>query len=123
MFFSSKDNMKMIIALIQPYRLEAVQRELVDRGINRITVLDASGYGRQKGQIKYFRGQQLDSNRIDKVEIQIAVNEQFVQTAIDGVIAGARNEDEGQTGDGKIFVIPLEQCIRISDGSTGKDAI
>lgn len=115
--------MKMIIALIQPYRLEAVQRELVDRGINRITVLDASGYGRQKGQIKYFRGQQLDSNRIDKVEIQIAVNEQFVQTAIDGVIAGARNEDEGQTGDGKIFVIPLEQCIRISDGSTGKDAI
>lgn len=124
MFFDTKkDSMKLIIALIQPHRLEAVQRELNTRGIERITVLAASGHGRQKGQLKYFRGHQLDSNLIDKVEIQIACNEPFVQIAIDGIITGARSEENGQIGDGKIFVIPLEQCIRISDGATGKEAI
>lgn len=123
MFFDSKkDNMKLVIALIQPHRLEAVQRELNKRGIERLTVLDASGYGRQKGQVKYFRGHQLESNLIDKVELQIACNEPFVQDVVDGIMAGARSGD-GQTGDGKIFIITLDQCIRISDGASGKEAI
>ncbi|MCB1324567.1 MAG: P-II family nitrogen regulator [Leptospiraceae bacterium] len=115
--------MKLIIALIQPHRVEAVKRELRKREIHRLTVLNASGYGRQKGQIKYFRGTELESNLIDKIEIQIAVNRKFVKPAIEGIIAGARSEEGGQTGDGKIFVIPLEECIRISDGVKGKDAI
>ncbi|MCB1175256.1 MAG: P-II family nitrogen regulator [Leptospiraceae bacterium] len=115
--------MKMIIALIQPHRLDAVKRELNARQIERLTVLNASGYGRQKGQLQYFRGHQIDSNLIDKIEIQVACNEKFVQSCIDGIIAGARTDDQGQTGDGKIFVIPLEQCIRISDGTSGREAI
>jgi nitrogen regulatory protein P-II 1 len=115
--------MKLIIALIQPHRLEAVKRELNKREINRLTVLDASGYGRQKGQLKYFRGHELESNLINKIEIQVAVNDPFVEPAIEGIIAGARSNDEGKTGDGKIFVVPLEGCIRISDGQRGGEAI
>ena len=123
MFFDSKDSMKLIIALVQPHRLEAVKRELQQREIYRLTVINASGYGRQKGQVQFFRGHELDSSMIDKIEIQIAVNEAFVDAAIAGIMAGARSDEGGQTGDGKIFVVPLEQCIRISDGAKGKEAI
>ncbi len=115
--------MKMIIALIQPHRLEAVKRELSKREIYRLTVLDASGYGRQKGQMQFFRGTELDSTLISKIELQIAVNDAFVKPTIEGIIAGARGEDGGQTGDGKIFVLPMEECIRISDAASGSEAI
>ena len=115
--------MKMIIALIQPHRLEAVQRELQEAGISRLTVVDASGYGRQKGQIRYFRGLEVDSNLINKVELQIAVNDDFVRPAVDAVMRGARTEEGGQLGDGKIFVLPMDNVIRISDGTEGSDAI
>lgn len=115
--------MKLVIALIQPHRLEAVKRELQQRDIHRLTVLDASGYGRQKGQMKFFRGQELDNTLINKIEIQVAVNEEFVETTVEGIIAGARADEGGQVGDGKIFVTPLDEVIRISDGSRGKDAI
>lgn len=123
MFFDSKDSMKMIIALIQPHRLEAVKRALQKREIYRLTVLHASGYGRQKGQVQFFRGHEIDSSMIDKIEIQIAVNEAYVDAAVSGIMEGARSDEVGQTGDGKIFVIPMEQCIRISDGARGKDAV
>jgi nitrogen regulatory protein P-II 2 len=115
--------MKLIIALIQPHRLEAVKRELHKREIYRLTVIDASGYGRQKGQLQYFRATELDSTLINKIELQIAVNDAFVKPTIDGIIAGARGEEGGQTGDGKIMVIPMEECIRISDGAHGSEAI
>lgn len=115
--------MKLIIALIQPHRLDDVKKELDKREIHRLTVIDASGYGRQKGQIEYFRGQEVESNLIEKVELQIAVNEDFVNTTIEGIIEGARTSNSGQTGDGKIFVIPLEETIRISDGARGSEAI
>jgi nitrogen regulatory protein P-II 1 len=115
--------MKMIIALIQPHRLEAVKRELSKHDISRLTVLDASGYGRQQGQTQFFRGHELDSTLINKIEIQVAVNDEFVRPAVDGIMAGARGEEGGQTGDGKIFVLPMEECIRISDGAEGVDAI
>lgn len=115
--------MKLIIAMVQPHRLEAIKRELNSREIHRLTVLDASGYGRQKGQLQYFRGHELEHNLINKIEIQIAVNDKFVKPAIEGIIAGARGSEDGQIGDGKIIVIPIEKCIRISDGKTGKEAI
>ncbi len=115
--------MKLIIALIQPHRLEAVKRELNKREIYRLTVIDASGYGRQKGQIQYFRGMELDSTLINKIEIQVAVNNDFVKPTIEGIIAGARVEGKGQVGDGKIFVLPMDDCIRISDGQDGGEAI
>lgn len=115
--------MKLIIALVQPHRLEAIKRELNHREIFRLTVVDASGYGRQQGQLKYFRGQEMQSNLIQKVELQVAVNDDFVQPTVDAIIAGARGDDGGQVGDGKIFVIPLEDVIRISDGQRGGTAI
>lgn len=115
--------MKLIIALIQPHRLEAVKKELNEKEIYRLTVVHASGYGRQKGQIQYFRGMEVESNLIDKIELQIAVNNDFVKPAIKAIIKGARSEDDGQIGDGKIFVVPLDDVIRISDGENGKKAI
>lgn len=115
--------MKMIIALIQPHRLEAVKTELTQRGVSRLTVLDAAGYGRQRGNVEYFRGREQEVNLVNKIELQIAVNEDFVETTIDGIIAGARDEEGGQVGDGKIFVLPLEEVIRISDASKGSEAI
>lgn len=115
--------MKLIIALIQPHRLEAVKRELHQREIYRLTVLDASGYGRQKGQTQYFRSHEVDSTLIDKIEIQVAVNDSFVEPTVEGIMKGARGEEGGQIGDGKIFILPLEECIRISDGHRGGEAI
>ena len=115
--------MKLIIALIQPHRLEAVKRELNQQEITRLTVLDASGYGRQQGQTQYFRSHELDSNLINKVEIQIAVNDDFVQPAVDAIVTGAREEEGGSTGDGKIFVLPMDNCIRISDLAAGPEAV
>ncbi|MDH5717344.1 MAG: P-II family nitrogen regulator [Spirochaetia bacterium] len=115
--------MKLVIALIQPHRLEAIREELNKREIFRLTVLDASGYGRQRGQLQYFRGQELDTNLIDKIELQIAVNDNFVKPTIEAIIAGAREKEKGALGDGKIFVLPLEKVIRISDGTEGKKAI
>ncbi len=115
--------MKLIIALIQPHRLEAVKIELNKQEIYRLTVINASGYGRQKGMIQYFRGHEVESNLIDKIELQIAVNDAFVKPAIDAIIKGARSEEAGQIGDGKIFVLPLENVIRISDEKNGGEAI
>ncbi|MBV6492406.1 MAG: Nitrogen regulatory protein P-II [Turneriella sp.] len=115
--------MKLIIALIQPHRLEAVKRELNKREIFRLTVTEAMGYGRQKGQLQYFRGQEMESELINKIELQIGVNDAFVEPTIDAIMAGARSDSTGQIGDGKIFVLPLDEVVRISDGTRGGEAI
>ena len=115
--------MKLIIALIQPHRLEAVKKKLNEREISRLTVIDASGYGRQKGQLQYFRGQEVEANLVDKIEIQIALNDDFVAPAIEAIKAGARSDNKGQVGDGKIFILPIENVIRLSDGEEGSSAI
>ena len=112
--------MKLIIALIQPHRLEAVRQELIEADIHRLTVFDASGYGRQAGNVQYFRGRELETTLI---EIQIALNDKFVRPAIEAIKKGAKGEDGGQVGDGKIFVVPLDNVIRISDNTEGKEAI
>jgi nitrogen regulatory protein PII len=117
--------MKLIIAIIQPHRLEAVKQSLTSVEVFRLTVSDVQGYGRQKGHTEYFRGQPMEVNLIRKVRLDIAVNEDFVQCTIDAIIKGARsgNEGHGRVGDGKIFILPLENVIRVSDGQTGGEAI
>ncbi|HRP69973.1 MAG TPA: P-II family nitrogen regulator, partial [Turneriella sp.] len=90
--------MKLIIALIQPHRLEAVKRELNKREIYRLTVIEAMGYGRQKGQLQYFRGQEMESELINKIELQIGVNDAFVEPTIEAIMAGARSDSVGQIG-------------------------
>jgi nitrogen regulatory protein P-II 1 len=115
--------MKLIIAIIQPSRLEAVKQALTDVEVFRLTVMDVQGFGRQKGQTEVYRGHEFTVNLLRKVQLQIAVNEDFVEPTIEAIIKGGRTGEKGEIGDGKIFVLPLEDCIRIRTGERGGDAI
>src|SRR3954462_4107399 len=113
--------MKLIVAIIQPHRLESVKQALTEVEGFRLTVSDVQGYGRQKGHTEYFRGQPMQVNLIRKVRLDIAVNDNFVMPTINAITKGARSgpEGKGQVGDGKIFVIALENIYRVSDGTQG----
>jgi nitrogen regulatory protein P-II 2 len=115
--------MKLIIAIIQPARLEAVKEALTQVEVVRLTVMDVQGFGRQKGQTEVYRGHELTVNLLRKVQLQIAVNDEFVERTIQAIIEGGRTGSAGQIGDGKIFVVPLDDCIRIRTGERGRDAI
>ncbi len=112
--------MKLIIAIIQPHRLEDVLRELEGREIHLKTVSNVLGCGRQKGVTEVYRGIKETGNLLKKVRIEIAVNEEFVKPTVDAIIKGAKT---GKIGDGKIFVLDLAECIRIRTGERGKEAI
>jgi nitrogen regulatory protein P-II 1 len=115
--------MKLIIAIIQPSRLEAVKAALSEVEVFRLTIMDVQGFGRQKGHAEVFRGHEVAVNLLRKVQLQIAVNEEFVEPTINAIIKGGRTGKTGEIGDGKIFVLPLEDCIRIRTGERGKEAI
>jgi len=115
--------MKLIIAIIQPNRIEAVKEALTEVEVFRLTVMDVQGFGRQKGQTEVYRGHEISVNLVRKVQLQIAVNEEFVEPTINAIIKGGRSGSAGQIGDGKIFVLPLEDCIRIRTGERGTEAI
>ncbi|HUO07533.1 MAG TPA: P-II family nitrogen regulator [Phycisphaerae bacterium] len=115
--------MKWIVAIIQPHRLDSVKAALTEVEVFRLTVSDVQGYGRQKGHTEYFRGQPMQVNLIRKVRLDIAVNDAFVQPTVSAVLKGARTGTTGAVGDGKVFVLPLERVIRVSDGQEGSDAI
>jgi nitrogen regulatory protein P-II 2 len=112
--------MKLIIAYIQPDKLNAVKKELFAKEIYKISVSSAMGCGQQKGFGKQFRGVIEEVNLLKKTRIEIAVNEGFVEKTIEAICAGART---GEIGDGKIFVIDLVECIRIRTGERGSEAI
>ena len=112
--------MKLIISYIKPERLNAVKQELYKRNIFKMSVSNALGCGQQKGYVSAYRGAISEVFLLRKVRVAIAVNDEYVQPTIDGIIAGART---GHIGDGKIFVLPMDQCIRIRTGETGPDAI
>ena len=115
--------MKLIIAIIQPSKLEDVKAALSQVKVVRLTIMDVQGFGRQKGQTEVYRGREITVNLLRKVQLQIAVNEDFVEPTIDAIIQGGRSGEEGQIGDGKIFVLPLDDCIRIRTGERGTEAI
>ena len=112
--------MKLIVAIIQPYRLEEVKQALYAVDVNLITVSEVLGHGRQKGVTEYYRGVKETGNLLRKVRLEIAVNENFVEPTIKAIMKGART---GETGDGKIFVLDLKECVRIRTGDTGPQAI
>jgi nitrogen regulatory protein P-II 1 len=85
--------------------------------------MDVQGFGRQKGQTEMYRGREIALNLMRKVQLQIAVNEAFVEPTINAILKGGRTGEQGQIGDGKIFVLPLDDCIRIRTGERGPDAI
>jgi nitrogen regulatory protein P-II 1 len=115
--------MKLIIAIIQPSKVEAVKEALNKVEVFRLTMIDCRGFGRQKGQSEVYRGHELTVNLLHKVQLQVAVNDDFVEPTVNAIMEAGRTGPEGRIGDGKIFVIPLEDCIRIRTGERGPEAI
>ena len=115
--------MKLIIAIIQPSRLEAVKAALTEVEVFRLTVMDVQGFGRQKGHTEVYRGHEIAVNLLRKVQLQIAVNEDFVEPTVNAIMEAGRTGPQGRIGDGKIFILPLEDCIRIRTGERGPEAI
>ena len=112
--------MKLIIAIIQPHKLDDVLRELDLNKIYLKTVSNVLGCGRQKGVTEVYRGVKEAGNLLKKIRLEIAVNDEYVEPTIDAIVKGART---GNIGDGKIFVVELARCIRIRSGETGNVAI
>ena len=112
--------MKMITTLIQPSKLEDVKKALFDADVHKMTVTSALGCGQQKGYTETFRGVKSEINLLDKIRIDIAVNESFVEPTIGAIVNAART---GNIGDGKIFITELVECIRIRTGERGNEAI
>ncbi len=119
----AKGIMKLIVAIIQPSKLESVKSALTEVEVFRLTVMDVQGFGRQKGHTEVYRGHEFSVNLLRKVRLEIAVNDEFVEPTIDAVIKGGRTGETGEIGDGKIFVLPMEDCIRIRTGERGSEAI
>ncbi|MFO0938063.1 MAG: P-II family nitrogen regulator [Gemmataceae bacterium] len=115
--------MKLILAVIPPAKLDAVKQALNDVAVFRLTIIDVLGFGRQKGHAEVYRGHELTVNMLRKVQLQIAVNEDFVEPTVNAIMKAARTGPEGRIGDGKIFILPLEDVVRIRTGERGPEAI
>ena len=114
--------MKLITAIIREVQLDKVREALIKAEITRITVSRVSGHGQQRIE-EMYRGQRIVPDLIPKIKIEIAVNESFVDITIDTILKSARTNQTGSVGDGKIFITPLEECIRIRTGERGGTAI
>ncbi len=112
--------MKLIIAIVQPEKLTDVKQALSEANVGKMTVSNVIGCGSQGGYTESYRGAFTEVNLLDKVRFEIAVNDDFVKPTVDAIVKGART---GKIGDGKIFIVPLEECIRVRTGETGKAAI
>lgn len=112
--------MKLIIAYIQPHKLDEVKAALAKAQVGKMSVTNSLGCGAQMGYEESYRGVKFEVNLLKKVRLEIAVNESFVDKAVDAIINSART---GQIGDGKIFIVELAECIRIRTGEKGSSAI
>ena len=121
---SGIQHMKLIIAIIQPSKLEDVKKALSEVEVVRLTIMDVQGFGRQKGQAEVlYKRNEFTLNLLRKVQLMIAVNDNFVEPTINAIIKGGRTGPTGEIGDGKIFVLPMDDCIRIRTGERGGEAI
>ena len=112
--------MKLVTAVIKPFKLDDVREALSDIGVQGITVTEVKGFGRQKGNTELYRGAEYVVDFLPKVKLEIAISEDMLDKVIEAVMNAANS---GKIGDGKIFVSPLEQVIRIRTGETGSDAV
>jgi len=112
--------MKLVIAMIQPHKLPDVKKALFESEIYKMTVSNALGCGQQKGYTETYRGIVHEVNLLKKIKLELAVNDEYVEKAIEAIIKGSRT---GKIGDGKIFVLDLSECVRIRTGEKGKKAI
>jgi nitrogen regulatory protein P-II 2 len=115
--------MKYIVAVIQPTRVEAVKEALSRIESFRLTVTDVEGIGRQKGHTEVYRGHEYKINFISKVKLEIAVDDKYVEPVVDAIASAARTGKDGQIGDGKIFILPLEDAMRIRTRERGAEAL
>lgn len=115
--------MKLVVAIIRPEKLEDVQKALNAVDVYLMTVSDVRGCGRQRGYTELYRGQEIQIRLLPKVKLEIAVNEAFVEATVEAIIHAARTGDTGRIGDGKIFVVPLDDAVRIRTGERGTTAI
>jgi len=113
----------MLFAIIQPTKLKAVQEALLKGGVERLTVCDAQGFGRQRGQTEMYRGVEYKSQLLRKVILEVVVNDDYLERAIEIISSVARTGSEGNIGDGKIFVLPIDESFRISDATHGPGAV
>jgi nitrogen regulatory protein P-II 2 len=112
--------MKFVVAIIKPFKLDEVREALTAIGIHGMTVTEVKGYGRQKGHMEIYRGAEYAVNFLPKVRIEVAVPSEQIEQVMDAIASGAKT---GQIGDGKIFVSPLEQAVRIRTGETDISAL
>ncbi len=112
--------MKLVTAIIKPFKLEEVRQALTDLGFSGMTVSEVKGYGRQKGHTEIYRGAEYAVNFLPKVKIEVAVQSQDVSRAVEAIVSAAKT---GQIGDGKIFVTPIEHTVRIRTGETDDTAL
>ncbi|NLW04143.1 MAG: P-II family nitrogen regulator [Pseudomonadaceae bacterium] len=112
--------MKLITAIIKPFKLDDVREALSEIGVQGITVTEVKGFGRQKGHTELYRGAEYVVDFLPKIKLEIAVDSSMAEQVIDSIISVANT---GKIGDGKIFVTPLDQIIRIRTGEKGKDAV
>jgi nitrogen regulatory protein PII len=115
--------MKMIVAIIQPTKLRPVQETLQRIGVQRMTVCDAQGFGRQKGHTETYRGIEYKTQLLRKIALEIVVNDDFVDRTLKAIIEVARTGPEGNIGDGKIFVLPMDEAIQIGGVERGPGAV
>jgi nitrogen regulatory protein P-II 2 len=115
-----KTNMKLVTAIVKPFKLDDVREALSDIGVQGITVTEVKGFGRQKGHTELYRGAEYVVDFLPKVKIDIAISDEMVDAVIESI---TRVASTGKIGDGKIFVTNLEQVIRIRTGETGPDAV
>jgi nitrogen regulatory protein PII len=112
--------MKLIIAIIKPFKLEEVKEALAAVGIEGMTVTEVKGFGRQKGHTEIYRGSEYTVDFLPKVKVEVAVSDEAVGKAIDAILASAKT---GKIGDGKVFVIPVEHAVRIRTEEIGEKAV
>ena len=112
--------MRLIKAIIKPFKLDEVRNALNDVGVQGITVSEVKGYGRQKGHTELYRGAEYVVDLLPKVKVEVVVNDDLVATAVDAIAQAAAT---GRIGDGKIFVIPVEDVLRIRTGERGESAL
>tara|TARA_A100000164_G_C21846483_1_gene742776 strand:+ start:359 stop:697 length:339 start_codon:yes stop_codon:yes gene_type:complete len=112
--------MKLIMAIIKPFRLEEVREALLPLGVEGMTISEVKGFGRQKGQTEIYRGAEYEVNFVPKVKLEIAVKEDVVEQAVEAIIQTSKT---GKIGDGKIFVYSLDSVVRIRTGDTGAEAL
>jgi nitrogen regulatory protein P-II 1 len=112
--------MKLVVAIVKPFKLDDVKERLKTLNVNGMTITEAQGFGRQRGHTEVYRGAEYEVDFVPKLRVEVVVDDQQVDEVVDAIVAAAQT---GKIGDGKVWVIPVEQIVRVRTGERGPDAI